>query len=63
MSLAKEWHPGRFVLEKTPSSNAKKPLVIIISNQPLDNKPLLLYACRQGQSVGGGYTSNQIMLI
>lgn len=53
LSSVKKWHPARFTLRQDDSldpENPESPYLVIISNQPLENKSLLLEICSRGES-------------
>ncbi len=43
----KEWHPARFTIGDD-GLDQPTPFIVIISNQPLENKELLLKLCEKG---------------
>lgn len=48
-STVKIWSPARFLSTKLRDAQSGKPYAVIILNQPIDNKELLVDVCRGGK--------------
>ena len=44
-SAIKEWHPARFTIGAGDDLKSQAPYIVIISNQPVENRRLLLKLC------------------
>ncbi len=51
-SKGKQWLPARFTTGGGGGLEDASPFVVIISNQPLENRSLLLELCRKGERLG-----------
>lgn len=47
-STVKTWSPARFLSGQAPDIQSENPYAVIILNQPLDNKDLLVKVCQGG---------------